>query len=386
MKKIQFFDVLVVYSGLIATSASSSKITDINPFSLESGNDNYNEVYGYFLSECKKNGINAAFSTSSEIIGSGTCKSYWEFDDNKWTKINKKCFAPIIFDKFAPLNKKSTNARKLLFSTGESTPFSDPYLLKLFKDKYRTHEELKSFSIPTVTIEGLSKLDITTALATLKQEKNNHHDSLDFSSQIILKDRNGAGGDHIYKLDSNDISKISTILNDNPLMMFVIQPFVLFDKGYSHNNKLGLADIRLIYFDQKVVQAYIRIAKKDDFRCNEHKGGLLEYIAIKDIPKGVLEKSKNILKKLQTKTSLYALDFIISNNGNTFFLEGNTGPGLDWNTSKKINETKAKHLIKLIVEEFIKRTEINKRKNIITKPLKLPLFSQPYPILKQPII
>jgi glutathione synthase/RimK-type ligase-like ATP-grasp enzyme len=221
-----------------------------------------------------------------------------------------------------------------------------------------THEKLQKYSIPTVALEGSSTVAITKSLLSLQQLKKNHDHTIDFSSQIIVKDRNGAGGNHIYKVHGSDTVKIKSILRDNLALKFVIQPFILFDKGYSHKEQHGLTDIRLIFFNQKVVQAYIRIAKKDDFRCNEHKGGLLEYIALKDIPKDIIDKSKQILKSLQTKSSLYALDFIVSNNGNTFFMEGNTGPGLDWNESKKINERKAKQLIHLIVEEFIQRTEI----------------------------
>jgi glutathione synthase/RimK-type ligase-like ATP-grasp enzyme len=380
MKNTNIFDVLIVYSRLFATSASSKKSTDNVPFSVESGNDNYNDVYGYFIAECKRNGLRVALSTSADIIGSGTCKNYWNFDEtkNEWIKINKKCFAPIIFDKFAPLNKKSADAHDLLVSTDAVSAFTDPYLLELFNDKYKAYEKLKDFSIPTVAIEASNIRAIKKALSLVKKETENHPNSLDFTSQIILKDRNGAGGDHIYKLDPTDISMISKILKENSLLKFVIQPFVLFDQGYSHNNQLGLADIRLIYFNQKIVQAYIRIAKKDDFRCNEHKGGLLEYIAIKDVPKDILDKSKGILKILKTKSSLYALDFIISNNGNTFFLEGNTGPGLDWNISKKVNEKKAKQLIHLIIEEFTKRTEVNRIKN--------PQFSSLLPTISTPLV
>jgi glutathione synthase/RimK-type ligase-like ATP-grasp enzyme len=375
MKKTHYFDVLVVYSDTIATSASSRINTDIEPFSIESGNDNYNGVYAHFLMECKKNGLSAAFTTSSEIIKAGTCKSYWLYDENigKWVKVNKKCFSPVIFDKFSPISKKSITARKLLFSTDDSTPFSDPYLLQLFKDKYKTYERLSSYSIPTVLIEGSSTPAIMSSLKNLNQLKNDHPTPLDFSSEIIIKDRNGAGGNHIYKVDPSNIQEIKRILRNNYRLEFVIQPFVLFDKGYSHNNHLGLTDIRLIFFNQKVIQAYIRMAKKDDFRCNEHKGGILEYISLKDIPKDIITQSKNIIKSLQTKSSLYALDFIVSNSGNTYFLEGNTGPGLDWNLSKTVNERKAKQLIQLIVEELVKRTEINKIKE--TPYAKLPLIT-----------
>jgi hypothetical protein len=49
---------------------------------------------------------------------------------------------------------------------------------------------------------------------------------------------------------------------------------------------------------------------------------------------------------------LYTLDFIKSNNGNLYLVEGNSKLGIDWNHKNKINETKTKELINLIVNEF----------------------------------
>ena len=61
---------------------------------------------------------------------------------------------------------------------------------------------------------------------------------------------------------------------------------------------------------------------------------------------------KNLDTKLNLKHSLYSLDFIRSNNGNLYFIEGNDRPGIDWNHRKKINEIKSKELINLIVNEL----------------------------------
>ena len=55
---------------------------------------------------------------------------------------------------------------------------------------------------------------------------------------------------------------------------------------------------------------------------------------------------------MNLRHSLYTLDFIQSNNGNLYFLEGNNNPGLDWNHGKKINEIKSKELINLIINKL----------------------------------
>ena len=66
-----------------------------------------------------------------------------------------------------------------------------------------------------------------------------------------------------------------------------------------------------------------------------------------------METSDRVAKKLNKPDSMYALDFLVSNNGNIYLLEGNTGPGLDWNTSLKQNENEAKKLIRMVVNKFV---------------------------------
>ena len=59
-----------------------------------------------------------------------------------------------------------------------------------------------------------------------------------------------------------------------------------------------------------------------------------------------------ITRKLNFKHVLSTLDFIKSNNGNLYFIEGNTNPGLDWNHKKRINEIRSRELIDIIINEL----------------------------------
>jgi glutathione synthase/RimK-type ligase-like ATP-grasp enzyme len=146
------------------------------------------------------------------------------------------------------------------------------------------------------------------------------------------------------------------VITRNARISFIIQPFALFDKGFCYRKTTSSTDIRLIYLNGEIIQSYIRVAKAGDFRCNEHQGGSLTYLGINEIPEKLIEKSK-LIAEILDKKSLYALDYIISNNGNVYLLEGNTGPGLDWNVSRKKNEIEAKKLIKLIVKELAVRID-----------------------------
>ncbi|MEI8067333.1 MAG: hypothetical protein WCG91_00080 [Candidatus Shapirobacteria bacterium] len=352
MNKITYFDVLIVYTETIATSASDSSKENLTPFPSGSRNESYNIVYSYFLEICEKLKLKAAFTTSADIIGPGSCQSFWIFKNKKWQKVNSPCFSSLIFDKFSPIRPNVKIGRKLLFSSDEVKPFNDPDLFNLFFDKQLTYNKLATHSIPTISLEENTLESINDACETLNKIVGYHSHPKDFSSDLIMKDRFGAGGKRIYKFKSGDSKNMLATINKNPNFSFILQPFTNFDKGFNYNNCHAATDIRLVYLKGKIIQSYIRVAKSGEFRCNEHQGALLTYVSQKEIPPILIEKSNLIAKILDKKCSLYALDFIISNSGKPYLLEGNTGPGLDWNLSLKKNEIKSKKLIRLVVEEL----------------------------------
>ncbi len=375
MNQVTNFDVLIVYSEKLANSANSVSETITAPFPKGSDNENYNLVYSYFLKTCQKNNLKAAFTTSADIVGAGKCQSYWLFENETWIKIQKTGFSKMIFDKFSPTNKKIGMNRNLLFSSKRVRAFNNPRLFNLCFDKQETYNKLHKFSIPTVTIDGRTRKNVDKALKMLKRKMAIHQHKDDFSEEFIMKDRFGAGGINVYKFKASQSNMMITSMNKHKKISFIIQPLVKFNKGFSYKNSLASTDIRLIYLGNKIVQTYIRIAKKGDFRCNEHSGGLLKYIPKNEVPSKVVAVSRNIAKIIDNKSSLFALDFIISNNGNIYLLEANTGPGLDWNLSIKKNEIEAKKLMRIIIKEIARR--INSLKSTSEKKVVVPAIDIP---------
>lgn len=374
MKDITNFDVLIVYSEKLADSASSASGVITTPFPKGSNKESYNLVYGYFLRSCRKNNLKAAFTTSADIIGAGRCRSYWLFKKNVWVKVKKEGYSKLIFDKFSPTSKSRKMKRNLLFSSKRIRPFNDPYLFDLCFDKQKTYKMLENFSIPTVTIKDNTRQGVIRAQKFLEEKIAKHKNNSDFSEEVVIKDRFGAGGLNVYKFAKDQTEKMLAMLKKRKRMSFIIQPFVKFDKGFCFQNSFRPTDIRLIYLGQKIVQTYIRMAKEGDFRCNEHAGGLLKYIPKNRVPSKVVAISRNIARILNKKSSLFALDFIISNNGNIYLLEANTGPGLDWNLSIKENEIEAKKLIRIIIKEMVRRINLSKRLLVYTR--NIPMASE----------
>ncbi len=357
MSNITQFDVLVVYSSKIASSAAAAD--SVTPFSKDSTRWEYTYPYEYFLKECVRQKLTAAFTTSQDISGPGLCESYWTHQNMKWIKHEELCTAPIIFDKFSPVNEKQRLKRDLFFSSSQVQPFNDEYLFSLFFDKHKMYQKLAQFSVPTVAIRDASMHSVEVAIKKLKNLVAFHPHSTDFAAGVVIKDRFGAGGIHIYKVDENFATTIMAIMHQNPHVHFIAQPFAKFDQGFTYQNLVGSTDIRLIYQGKKIVQTYIRMAKVGDFRCNEHQGGTLTYIPLRAIPTKAIQIANRIANLLTHTYSLFALDFIISNLGNVYLLEGNTGPGLDWNLKLKKNEQMAKKLIRIIVKNLHNRSGIS---------------------------
>lgn len=93
MKKTTLYDVLIVYTDGVATSASSKENHTNYPFSKESEREKYNECYAFFLEQCKNKKLKAGLTTSRDLTKNGIFKSCWEFRNKKWTKVKKNCYA-----------------------------------------------------------------------------------------------------------------------------------------------------------------------------------------------------------------------------------------------------------------------------------------------------
>lgn len=351
MKNIAHLDVLVVYSAYAATSASSVNVDSITPFSLSRTRKNYDNAYSYFLESCRKIGLKAGFTTSADVVGAGVCRSYWVYKNKAWFKVLNPGSAKVVFDKFSPFNTRQKGQRDLMFSSSRIKPFNEPGLYQLFFDKHATYKSLFRVAIPTVIITSVKS--INKSVERLHKILEAHPNSKDFGCEYILKDRHGSAGQHVYHV--RHLNQIEGIMKLKPKMRFILQPMVEFDGGYGYKGIEGRIEIRLIFMAAKVVQTYIRIAPANGFRCNENQGGSSMYINVSDVPKSVLNEAYAVVKKLPPHNSLYALDFLVSNNGNPYLLEGNTGPGLCWDPGKLVDEKKSQQLIRMIVSNLEKR-------------------------------
>ncbi len=348
-------DVLIVYNGFTAASARDAAPANKQPFPSGSLNQSCNNPYSYLLEQCAKLGLSAGFTTSLDIIGPGLCRSYWTFRKNSWHKIDSPCYSEMIFDKFSPKKRPGKLQRKLLFSSKKIISYNDKTIYKMFFDKHLTYTSLSNHAIPTVKLGSSSIHSIQDSIDKLTRIMALHPGKSDFGSGFILKDRFGAGGWHVYKIKPGDTVAIQVIMQVNPNITFILQPFAKFDLGFSYKHQTAATDIRLLYLNGTIVQSYLRMAKSGDFRCNEHQGGHSTYLKLTEIPEIIRLKSDFIADSLPNNNSLYALDFIIANSGTPYFIEGNTGPGLSWNESVAKEKFMGRQLIRSIAQSLSDR-------------------------------
>lgn len=358
------FDVIVVYSEDVAHSASDSKYKEYSPFSEEYSDGVNIKPYEYFLESCKNQGISAAFSTSKDITGYGKFSSYWKFD-KKWKRYSKTASSVLLFDKFTPHDRIQRNNLNLLLSHPLIETFTSTHVKKLLNDKLTTYKEFKPLAIPTVSVGLITQLNLTKALKKLDTLIKNHKNKQDFNKDFIIKDRHGSGGINVYKFSRSDsydtIEK--KIQEDNESIYpteYIVQPFIACDKGFNFFDYTGFMDLRMIVLNNKVIYSFIRIAKKDDFRANLHQGGKLVVIPKELYPQDVLECVRKINKKLNVSNQLYALDFIKSNSGTIYFIEGNPTPGIIWDEIDLTNIKLEKLFIRNIVKELRNRISLQK--------------------------
>ncbi|PIR75127.1 MAG: hypothetical protein COU34_04450 [Candidatus Magasanikbacteria bacterium CG10_big_fil_rev_8_21_14_0_10_43_9] len=239
----------------------------------------------------------------------------------------------------------------------------------IFDNKLHTYHTFKEFAIPTVEIKGVTEKEILLAKKRLDTILQTHPHAEDFSDQYIIKNKKGSGGFNIFQVTftKNGIQKIlEHCEKNNKNISYLLQPFLSCDTGFHFKKHSGTIDLRVISLYKKTIQSYIRVAKKGNFLANQHQGGNSFYISLKKIPQDVLSmnrKVKNILDATSDIShSLYALDYIRSNNGNLYLVEGNANPGIYWEYDEiRSSKQKTKKLINVIVNEI--QTIIHERKN-----------------------
>lgn len=129
----------------------------------------------------------------------------------------------------------------------------------------------------------------------------------EFKVPFILKERKGSFGEQVYLVYSaDDYHKIIKDSSSN----IIIQEYI----DYHYHE-----DYRVYVVGHKVICAYKRIGKENDFRANVTLGGHMELC---NIDKSMIEMAEEVSKTLHLDFA--GLDFVLDKNNKPLFLEANS--------------------------------------------------------------
>lgn len=325
-------DVLIVYADhSMGWNNQEHRSLAQPPFPENETYKKYNESYAYVLDRLKERHLSAAFTSTDHIVGPGTVQGYWTHDQGQWRGHEGTIASAVLLDNMSLWPALEKKAYDLIISDPSIHTFKSKKIVSVFRDKlvfYNTFPDLSIPSVPvTITEEGLQH-----AQQMLQQIVAHHPVRADSSEErYVIKGTHGAGGSSVFAITpSMSITEVQELAAAHPAREYLLQPFVEYYTGPLFGGYQGCIDLRVLLFDTQLFDAYIRIAKKGDFRGNASQGGSIVYIKLDAIPPEVREQVQVIIDQLDVPHAFYCLDFIRGKSGRYYVVEGNDSPGIIW--------------------------------------------------------
>lgn len=234
----------------------------------------------------------------------------WTNIDGRWQKISQLIIPDLVFDKTAGSQGGALLELKLKIAQ-QCQVLNHPFFRSTLGNKAAQYLFLREF-IPRSYLVSNSK-ELKGACSQIRSRK------------IVVKPLFGSGG--------------SGIVIDTPIEIFkteikypvLVQEFKENTKGVpGFSKKSGLADLRLIFSNRRLIYALSRRAKPTSLFTNIHRGAKAQKISLDLVPLSTLAIADDISRRLLLfPYSFYTLDFIFDDQEKPWLMELNTSPGLD---------------------------------------------------------
>ncbi len=199
-------------------------------------------------------------------------------------------------------------------------------------DKLENYKYLEEFQPQTFSLNGFLR---------------NKYIQDQLKDKIIIKPIRSSWGKWIKLLKKSyiikNIKKYSWLEN-----LFIVQEFKNFGWWYKDIVK-WIHDFRLMFAWKSIIEATVRTPEAWDFRSNIQSWGKQKNLAIKEIPKELVNLSKIIYKKLELENhDIFSMDFAYcSDDKKWYLLEINSSPGTwYYQEDKRILENICKWFVK----------------------------------------
>lgn len=234
----------------------------------------------------------------------------WAYRNKQWIKIDRSIKPDLIFDKIAGKYDYALFSQKIRINRKVKI-FNPPLFRTIFDNKLSQYIVFKDF-MPTSYLAD-SKKDLLENLPKIK------------SNKVVLKPFYGSGG---FGITITEKRKASALKIEYPIL---IQEFVKSNKGVpGFSKKNEVADLRMVFFNHKLIYALSRIAKKGSLFTNFHQGAVAVLVPEKSIPQSAKKIASAIASRMKIfPQANYSIDLIYTDSGKPVLMEINTTPGFD---------------------------------------------------------
>lgn len=234
----------------------------------------------------------------------------WAYRDKKWIKITTPVSPDLIFDKIAGKFDYDLFEQKIRINRKVKI-FNPPLFRTIFDNKLSQYIIFKDF-MPTSYLAD-SKKDLFESLKKIKSQK------------VVLKPFYGSGG---FGITITEKRRIPSLKIEYPIL---VQEFVKSNKGVPRfSKKKEVADLRLVFFNHKLIYALSRIARKGSLFTNFHQGATAVLVPEKNIPQSAKKIASAITNRIKIfPQANYSIDLIYTDSGKPVLMEINTTPGFD---------------------------------------------------------
>lgn len=297
---------------LIVTLASQTP--QAKPFNKE----NENATYEHISQLCEQQGINLYIAHFANTVN-GSAVLSWIFRDGKWKMAELPASEITVSYADLPQNFPEANELRNLLVKHRVFCINHLQMSDTLTDKVLTYDLLPDLIPPTF---DTSAANIGTHLLAA----SNHPDLR--TDKIILKPRYGERGKGIEVIDFLEVDSARVRNMED----YIVQPIMESDSGIPELGITGRHDLRMLIYNGKIMDFFIRVAPANNFICNQSHGGTISYFQLHELPERFREIAHQVDQSLSRyMPRYYSVDVGVGRSGKLWVYELNTMPGVVWN-------------------------------------------------------
>jgi len=272
----------------------------------------YQRCYEYLYPLAEKNGVqlfrasSAWYDQKKRIF-----RNAWTYKNNSWIRVYD-IRPDLVYDK----TKLTADTQHFKHELGKTFPIvNDPEFTAILDNKLITSLLFPRFSKKHCLVKNPS--DLKRAVSEIK------------GNLIVFKTTTGSGGENIRIIGKNQAKKMRIIPE------LTAQEFIDSSKGIPGLVK-STHDLRLVFINDKLIYAYIRVPKRGSLLANLSQGGSMISLENNRLPKSLKPIIKEVEETFSTfQPKVYTIDIMFDEKHRPWIVEMNSMPGLYFSDDQK---------------------------------------------------